>query len=219
MTAVPRCSAPRSAFAGIRRERSTESSEASRGVRVAIQDFARASFHARRPAFVLAGQFQTRATTRGVSSHSSIAATCVEITAIAGENEARVDEKGNLPEKPPAILSMDRGFTAETPEPRKRSDSYKSPEEEKAAATALLGLARKPSYKSPEEDRSWARASATPANGLHFPNKGPNQGLTRGFARPGPRIQAWGLVVTARRRLMSPCRLQDELAKLCFVLK
>ena len=54
MTAVPRCSAPRSAVADIPRERSTESSEASRGVRVAIQDFARASFHARRPAFVLA---------------------------------------------------------------------------------------------------------------------------------------------------------------------
>jgi len=83
--------------------------------------------------------------------------------------------------------ALDRGFTAETPEPRKRSDSYKSPEEEKAAATALLGLARKPSYKSPEEGRaakpSWARASATPS-----PQKVPAtpQPWARAVATPSP---------------------------------
>ena len=44
MTAVPRCIAPRAAVADIRRERSIEASDASRGLRVDIQDSTRTSF-------------------------------------------------------------------------------------------------------------------------------------------------------------------------------
>jgi hypothetical protein len=54
MTAVPRCIAPRAAVADIRRERSIEASDASRGLRVDLQDLRGHRFHRRRPAFVLA---------------------------------------------------------------------------------------------------------------------------------------------------------------------
>ena len=50
------------------------------------------------------------------------------------------------------------------------------------------------------------------------PNKGPKLGIDSRFARPGPRIQAWGLVVTARRRL-SPLVACKTIAKVMLLLK
>ena len=47
MTAVPRCSAPRAAVADIRRERSTESSDASRGLRRGVHDLPSRKLHGR----------------------------------------------------------------------------------------------------------------------------------------------------------------------------